>query len=176
MASEWVSIKEAAERLGISADTVRRRLKRGELAGRHEPTAQGFTWAVELPTLSPGAGDASVPLEPHGAAPATQAAVGEALELAELRERVLGLDRLTAELREERDEWREQARRHEDAARELRILVRTAQELGRALSATTPDAAASRQNGPGREDGPLQGVDTLQPADRSWWRRLLGLN
>ena len=50
--AELVSIKEAAERLGISVDTIRRRLKRGELAGAHHPTAQGFTWLIAMPVGS----------------------------------------------------------------------------------------------------------------------------
>ena len=49
---ELVSIKEAAERLGISVDTVRRRLKRGELEGEQHPTAQGFTWLIAMPAGS----------------------------------------------------------------------------------------------------------------------------
>jgi hypothetical protein len=44
-----VSMAEAAQMLGLSMDTVRRRLHRGELQGRQEPTAQGFRWWVEVP-------------------------------------------------------------------------------------------------------------------------------
>jgi len=170
MASEWVPIKEAAERLGISADTVRRRLKRGELTGKHEPTAQGFTWVVELPALEEDADEASAPLESHATAPTAQAVIGEALELGTLRERVSGLERLTAELSDERDEWREQARRHEDAARELRILVQGAQALARVLPASTGDG--------GGEDAPAppQSPQDAQRAARGpgWlWNRLV---
>ena len=171
MASEWVPIKEAAERLGISADTVRRRLKRGELTGRQEPTAQGFVWVVELPPLEPGQGEASASLELQAAAPTAQAVIGEALELAELRERVSGLERLTSELKEERDEWREQARRHEDAARELRILVRNAQELARALPATTGDGGGedAAEMVPASPQSP-QGGEEAAPRPGLWDR------
>jgi hypothetical protein len=44
-----VSMAEAAQLLGLSIDTVRRRLHRGELQGRQEPTAQGFRWWVAVP-------------------------------------------------------------------------------------------------------------------------------
>ena len=44
-----VSMAEAAQLLGLSVDTVRRRLHRGELQGRQEPTAQGFRWWIEVP-------------------------------------------------------------------------------------------------------------------------------
>ena len=45
----WVSLKAAAERLGVSEDTVRRKLKAGELKGRQEKMVRGFRWLVELP-------------------------------------------------------------------------------------------------------------------------------
>ena len=34
---ERLSMKHAAERLGVSVDTIRRRLKKGELVGEKEP-------------------------------------------------------------------------------------------------------------------------------------------
>jgi len=46
---ETVSISDAATRLGISPDTVRRRIGKRTLTGHQEPTAQGFRWKVELP-------------------------------------------------------------------------------------------------------------------------------
>jgi len=46
---ETVSIGDAATRLGVSADTIRRRIGKGALTGHQEPTAQGFRWKVELP-------------------------------------------------------------------------------------------------------------------------------
>jgi hypothetical protein len=45
---EWVSLSAAADRLGCSLDTIRRRLKRGELPGRQVARPQGFTWQVFL--------------------------------------------------------------------------------------------------------------------------------
>ncbi len=45
-----VSIPEAATRLGVSEDTIRRRLRKGELDGHQEKTAQGFRWKVDLNT------------------------------------------------------------------------------------------------------------------------------
>ena len=43
-----VSIAEAAQRLGISEKTVRRRLTSGALKGRRVTRPQGYTWAVHL--------------------------------------------------------------------------------------------------------------------------------
>jgi len=43
-----VGIKEAAEILEVSTDTIRRRLKRGELGGTRMETPQGFVWAIRI--------------------------------------------------------------------------------------------------------------------------------
>jgi len=45
---EKISIGEAARRLGVSTDTIRRRIGKGELTAHQEPTPQGFRWEVEL--------------------------------------------------------------------------------------------------------------------------------
>ena len=44
-----VSIAEAAHKLGISQDTIRKRLRAGELAGEQVRAPGGFRWLVELP-------------------------------------------------------------------------------------------------------------------------------
>ena len=43
-----VSITEAAQRLGVSEKTVRRRLSGGTLRGERVSRPQGYTWAVYL--------------------------------------------------------------------------------------------------------------------------------
>jgi chromosome segregation ATPase len=45
---ELVTMTAAARRLGVSTDTIKRRLRRGELKGRKQPRPQGFTWLIEL--------------------------------------------------------------------------------------------------------------------------------
>jgi len=45
---EKVSIGEAARRLSVSTDTIRRRISKGELTAHQEPTPQGYRWEVEL--------------------------------------------------------------------------------------------------------------------------------
>jgi hypothetical protein len=44
-----VSVFEAAQCLGISPDTVRRRISNGALKARKAVNGQNFTWRVELP-------------------------------------------------------------------------------------------------------------------------------
>jgi hypothetical protein len=46
---EWLPLAEAAQRLGCSVDTMRRRLKRGELQGRQVPMQGGHRWEVFVP-------------------------------------------------------------------------------------------------------------------------------
>jgi hypothetical protein len=44
-----VSISEASRLLRVSENTVRRRLKNGELKGHHVASVGGFAWIIELP-------------------------------------------------------------------------------------------------------------------------------
>ena len=46
---EIVGLEEAAKRLNISAGTVRRKLKTGEVIGYKKPRPQGYAWEIELP-------------------------------------------------------------------------------------------------------------------------------
>ena len=49
--TRWYTIAEAAPLLGVSVDTVRRRVKRGQLESRQVRTQHGPTWEVCLGTL-----------------------------------------------------------------------------------------------------------------------------
>src|SRR5260221_10511570 len=57
---EKVTLRQAAQRLGLSSEEVRRRVRAGELIASEEPTAYGPLWLVELPS----------PEEPAAAPPA----------------------------------------------------------------------------------------------------------
>lgn len=46
---EWAPLAEVAVAMGISIDTIRRRMKRGEIETRREQTPQGFRWLAPLP-------------------------------------------------------------------------------------------------------------------------------
>src|SRR4051812_25693082 len=50
---DWLPMAEAAKRLGVSADTVKRRIQRGELQAQREARPQGYRWIVELPDDAP---------------------------------------------------------------------------------------------------------------------------
>jgi len=102
---ETVSIREAAERLGMSPDTIRRHLRNGTLKGEQEKTPQGFRWRVQINT------NGSQPNNTDG----HQDATGELI--ATLRNQVESQAKELQELREDR--------RRE--VQELHILLQTAQ-------------------------------------------------
>jgi excisionase family DNA binding protein len=87
-AGRWFTIAEVAPLLGVSVDTVRRRLKRGQLEARQVHTQHGPTWEVCL-------GD----LQGHAAAVPMQAAQGAA-EGPAMLEALRLVDRLQRENRE----------------------------------------------------------------------------
>ena len=55
----YVPIKAAAELLGVSTDTVNRRIKAEEISAQREPMPNGWRWVVEVPEELVG-GDASL--------------------------------------------------------------------------------------------------------------------
>lgn len=148
---ERVPVKEAAERLGVSADTIKRRMKAGELVGHQKPTAQGFVWLVEVPARSEDEDRELVP--PAGAL----------LELAIMRERLTGMERLLEERASRVEELeaslaaeRDAAVSEREASAQLRVLLQQAQTLAGAIPANvgqeeawqhTPPAAAPRSSG-----------------------------
>jgi len=89
---EMVSIREAATRLGISEDSVRRHLRNGELAGEQEKTPQGFRWRVQVNTNGHQATNGTNSTNGHQDATAELIATlrgqveSQAKELQELRE------------------------------------------------------------------------------------------
>ena len=84
-----VGIAEAARLLGVSEDTVRRRLKRGELQGTKVARPQGFTWAVELARSDMADGHhVSEPMQPPPEAPAQDNKGSDLLEFLQEQIRV----------------------------------------------------------------------------------------
>ena len=66
----WLPKEEAARRLGVSIDTVERKLKRGELSGQKEPRSRGWRWLVEVPEDVTGAEGSAAPASDPAEAPA----------------------------------------------------------------------------------------------------------
>jgi len=137
--TDWISIKDAVELLGVSDDTIRRRLNRDEIPSRKITTPQGFRWEVRVRL-----DDADVDDEPTG--------VDERLFDLELQlrdERIEMLEARVDELQVDRDSWRTQAETEADVRREeseqLRILIAQAQTL----ALPEPDPATDPDDQPG---------------------------
>jgi hypothetical protein len=112
MDGQWLSLRDAAECLGVSTDTVRRRLKRGKLPGEQRSTPHGPSWFVLLPRETAAAAVDDELLPKNAATELT----GAAIELAVLQERVAGLEATLSQVQEERD-------RLVQGERELRALL-----------------------------------------------------
>jgi len=57
------TIAEAAQRLGVSEHTVRRRVRNGDLPGSQVATPQGYTWLVEITEDLPAPGPTNGEIE-----------------------------------------------------------------------------------------------------------------
>jgi hypothetical protein len=146
-----VPIAEAATLLGVSVDTIKRRIRSGALQGNRDARGRLL---VDVPGMEPAPQPSAN--APH-AAPQMQ---GNDAEVATLQERV-------AAVTAERDWLRERVERAESEREQLRILLSNAQQsLVRALQAAPqqPQEPALDASGP-----PKQPAMATEAA--LWWRR-----
>ncbi len=115
----WVSIREAAAALGVSQDTVRRRIRAAQLEARKA----GGRWQVEMPDAA-----AASPPEPERDATAL------ARQAADLQAENRMLRGQLATMHATLDHEREQAG----------LVARTLEQFSRALPAPAADAAPAR--------------------------------
>jgi hypothetical protein len=96
-----LSINDAARQLGLSPDTVRRRIRIGVLAAHQKPRGRGYQWIVDLPDAQPGTDAAGEPNADMGHAPTIE-------EYQQMKQQVIDLRRMlevaTAELEARRSE------------------------------------------------------------------------
>lgn len=87
---EWVSVREAARRLGISPETVRRRIESGELVGEREAiggSRERFRVRLDAPeTPQEAPRDASAPSTDDASPALTEALAGTMAALEILRD------------------------------------------------------------------------------------------
>src|SRR5215208_5395050 len=107
-----LSIHEAARTLGLSVDTVRRRIKAGTLLARKDGAGR---YLVQV--------DEAAAAAPAEAGPVNQ---GQS-ELARVQAELAHAEELVAELRHQREQLERQLRDREQAERELRVLLGQAQ-------------------------------------------------
>ena len=172
-----VSIKVAAERLGVSQDAVRRRLKNGELVGEKETTPQGFVWRVELPSDTPEVeprADDVVPapeITTPDASPPTIAE--ETVELIQLRERMAATTEMVVRLDTEvaylRDQLEQRSRELAAERERADVIQQLALQRIEALTTTMADQRESAPERAAEPPGSTQGVSEGDPSP--WWTR-----
>ncbi len=148
---ESITMAEAAQKMGVSVATVKRRLRSGTLKGHQEPRPQGFTWMVDV-----GEQEESTPPNTHtrtGASrgigtpintpPRTGTETPTMTGTAEHWEEIVSF--LKAELEAARQESRQQLETKDRQIGELHVLLQQTQ-------AALPEPRD----------------------DRSWWCRVLG--
>jgi len=113
---------EAAVMLGVSPDTIKRRLQRGELKGHQEETPQGFRWIIVLPDDNdPSIDPSTAPAD----APATTGAPQAFHELVDvLKEEVA---QLRQQLQTQTTAYQEQLGAKDEQIRELHVLLQQTQ-------------------------------------------------
>jgi hypothetical protein len=162
---QWMPIAEAARELGVSIDTARRRIKRGELVAERRETPQGFTWWICLTGAKVGTPAAYADAELGSTPPRQHAQVGsmpmrhsEAAHLAEL----------VRELQGEVLRRTEAAATWQARAEFLAGQLEAARDEIKALAAptTTPDVPGAAESADPTTEPPV-------PQNGAWWRRWL---
>jgi hypothetical protein len=155
-----VTVPEAAARLGVTPDAVRRRLHRGTLAG--DKTEEG-QWRVWLPEPVPEAETGDRPDAARSSPGPDTTPPGRSPADAELIE---ALQATVTDLRTRLDAEGEARRRADHIILEL---SRRSPELG-----TGEDALQNANTGPQSGTVASEPSDTTRPAWRRLWRRVTG--
>lgn len=173
--AEHVTVAEAAQRLGVSIDTIQRRMKRGDLLGVKDPTPQGFRWLVELPEAVAEPSDAPAdPPAAEGQAPPLPEEMPSAVTSAETTAEIRRLEELVEAHRRQVEEQRtiferqiaEQSEELSARRREVGELHVLIQGLQRALPAPPPDQGAA-----GATADRAPGQTPENRGKRRWWQR-----
>jgi hypothetical protein len=169
-----VTIPEAASALRVSIETIRRRLRKKQLAGQKLPTAQGFEWRVLLPVQVIDVPEASAsnpgeaaPTHAPGAPPRHTPGDGPGRELARLEAHVADLRTELAGARAELE-----ARRRE--VQQLHVIIARLTPAPAPLPAPEADDQGDRaddQAAPTRVTSPDAYAASESPTRPSWWRR-----
>jgi hypothetical protein len=148
---EWCSITDAAHQLGVSPDTVKRRIKRGELPTRKDQTQTGWRWLVYVAVVpaAPADGALTASAAPAGVAPPAPAP--PPADVRRLEQLVASQEATIAEQRVELE-----ARRRE--VQELHLLLERAQRLALPVPRDDVQPPASAESA---------GADQPCP----WWER-----
>lgn len=168
MPTQRLTIKDAAAHLGVSENTIRRRLKSGKLQGEQEQTDQGYRWLILIDVEEEDPEPDSGAQEPHQADTQTGSPTVNQEDTHPDTQRLI--DRLTSEndrlLEEVAAARQEAADARAQAARERErsdTLILTALQRIEALSASVSE----REEAHGED---VEEADTGPP--EGFWRRL----
>ena len=155
----WVTVQEAARRLGVKDDAIRKRIQRGTL--RSEKDLEDGRVYVYLDTAHDGTYAGTQDTTYDAAEDASQAAV---MLTDELRDRIASLERM---LDEEREARTEEQRRHD-------TLMATLMQRLPELEAPTDQRGAAETVF--EDSGSEAGAGKEDAEKRSWWRRWFGFD
>jgi excisionase family DNA binding protein len=163
VAQDKVTIQEAAQRLGVKEDAVRKRIQRGSM--RHEKAEDGRVYVWVDATQ-----DATQDEPERSRDEYRDTAQDERVE--DLREQV-------AYLRRQLDEEREARRRADTILVQLSAAnaeqARTIRAIEASASEEPPEAAETVEEAPEEASPrPAAGGGASQTTRRSWWRRVFG--
>jgi hypothetical protein len=120
---ELVTMTEAARRLDVTVETVKRRLRRGELQGHKQPRPQGFTWLIEMPEDT-GDQDSTPSVTPSDT-PTSNAEVHRLEDMISLLQKELAIAR--EELEHQRSMYQSELVSKNKQIEQLHILLQQAQ-------------------------------------------------
>jgi hypothetical protein len=186
--SGWVTTDVAAKAVRVSSRTIRRYIDQGKLEAKLQGEGVRREWLVsvdsvhalrasqineeDVPDVSPGVKSADSIADVLREMAARLESRAE--EAAELRVRLELTERAQSTLEDERrqavQELEQERRRREEAEREREDLRRELQALREARE--SPRTADEQQGG--GEEPPVATVETEEPVQRSWWRRVFG--
>jgi hypothetical protein len=114
-----VTLAEAAHHLGVSVDTVRRRLQKGELKGQQQARPQGFTWLIDIPEKTE--------LGSSVAGSQADAEVNSEVSLAACQAEISRLESMVAMLQDRVNAQQEELEARRREVQELHVLLQQAQ-------------------------------------------------
>jgi hypothetical protein len=120
---ELVTMTEAARRLDVTVETVKRRLRRGELQGHKQPRPQGFAWLIEMPEDT-GDQDSTPSVTPSDT-PTSNAEVHRLEDMISLLQKELAIAR--EELEHQRSMYQSELVSKNKQIEQLHILLQQAQ-------------------------------------------------
>lgn len=162
-----LTVAEAADRLSVTPDAVRKRMQRGTIPWEKGEDGLTYVW-VDPSDTKKDASDTSV-------WDASRDAILDAKNetIAELRARIEDLSRelevRNEELRHREEDWREESRRKDT------IIMTMAQRIPELEATSEPrESAVSDSETKAKDAVPQDAADSK--ISRSWWQRLFGVS